>query len=172
MVLLSFFLIFDVSQKETYDHLNEWLNFITNIENGGLIIIVGNKIDLKDTREVNSEEAEKYCKDKKYDYFEVSAKDGTNIDNMLYTSIAGLPVFNTINGETIDKKIIIDNLLQENLDSFRVKNYETGNNDGGNLNVNNENNNNNLSDINHTYGINKNGLLNVNNSKRKRKCFC
>ena len=98
------FLIFDVSKKETYDHLNEWLKFITNIENGGLIIIVGNKIDLKDSREVNTEEAEKYCKDKKYEYFEFSAKNGTNIDNMLYTSLAGLPVFNTINGENIPKE--------------------------------------------------------------------
>ena len=166
------FLIFDVSQKTTYDHLNDWIKFINNIENSGIITVVGNKIDLDDRREVSNDDGEKFCKENNYEYFEVSAKDGTNIDNMLYTSIAGLPVFNTINGETIDKKIIIDNLLQENLDSFRVKNYETGNNDGGNLNVNNENNNNNLSDINHTYGINKNGLLNVNNSKRKRKCFC
>ena len=39
------FLIFDVSRKESFDHLNEWITFITNIENGN-IVIVGNKIDL------------------------------------------------------------------------------------------------------------------------------
>ena len=65
----------------------KWLNFITNIENGSLIIIVGNKIDLKDSREVNTEEAEKYCKDKKYEYFEVSAKNGTNIDIYIFSWI-------------------------------------------------------------------------------------
>ena len=162
------FLIFDVSQKISYDHLNEWLNFITNIENGGLIIIVGNKIDLKDSREVNTEEAEKYCKDKKYDYFEVSAKDGTNIDNMLYTSLAGLPVFNTLNGETIPKENIIKDLLQENLDSFRAQSFENGNNG----NNNNTENNNNISDINNINRINNNGLLTPEKNKKRRKCLC
>ena len=161
------FLIFDVSQKITYEHLNEWLNFITNIENGGLIIIVGNKIDLKDSREVNTEEAEKYCKDKKYEYFEVSAKNGTNIDNMLYTSLAGLPVFNTINGENIPKENIIKDLLQENMDSFRAQSFEKGNN--GN---NNTENNNNISDINNINRINNNGLLTPEKNKKRRKCLC
>ena len=163
------FLIFDVSQKITYEHLNEWLNFITNIENGGLIIIVGNKIDLKDSREVNTEEAEKYCKDKKYEYFEVSAKNGTNIDNMLYTSLAGLPVFNTINGENIPKENIIKDLLQENMDSFRAQSFEKGNN--GNNNNNTENNNN-ISDINNINRINNNGLLTPEKNKKRRNCLC
>ena len=162
------FLIFDVSQKITYEHLNEWLNFITNIENGGLIIIVGNKIDLKDSREVNTEEAEKYCKDKKYEYFEVSAKNGTNIDNMLYTSLAGLPVFNTINGENIPKENIIKDLLQENMDSFRAQSFEKGNNG----NNNNTENNNNISDINNIGKINNNGLLTPEKNKKRRKCLC
>ena len=162
------FLIFDVSQKITYEHLNEWLNFITNIENGGLIIIVGNKIDLKDSREVNTEEAEKYCKDKKYEYFEVSAKNGTNIDNMLYTSLAGLPVFNTINGENVPKENIIKDLLQENMDSFRAQSFEKGNNG----NNNNTENNNNISDINNINRINNNGLLTPEKNKKRRKCLC
>ena len=164
------FLIFDVSKKMSYDHLTDWIQFITNIENNSVIIIVGNKIDLKNDREVNKEEAEKFCKENKYEYFEVSAKEGTNIDNMLYTSVAGLPVFNAINGETIAKENIIQDLLQENLDSFRVQKYENGNT--GNNYSDNTDNNNNISDINQNYGINKNGLLNVNSMKRKRKCLC
>ena len=164
------FLIFDVSKKMSYDHLTDWIQFITNIENNSVIIIVGNKIDLKNDREVNKEEAEKFCKENKYEYFEVSAKEGTNVDNMLYTSVAGLPVFNAINGETIAKENIIQDLLQENLDSFRVQKYENGST--GNNYSDNTDNNNNISDINQNYGINKNGLLNVNSMKRKRKCLC
>ena len=165
------FLIFDVSQKLSYDHLTDWIKFITNIDNNGIIIIVGNKIDLKEKREVNNEDAEKFCKENKYDYFEVSAKEGTNIDNMLYTTVAGLPVFNAINGETLTKENIIQDLLQENLDSFRAKNYENNNSGENNTNSNNENNNN-MSDINHNYGLNKNGLLNVSGTKKRRKCLC
>ena len=166
------FLIFDVSKKETYDHLNEWLKFITNItniENSSLIIIDGNKLDLKDSREVNVEEAEKFCKDNKYDYFEVSAKDGTNIDNMLYTSLAGLPVFNVINGENIPRENIIKDLLQENLDSFRAQNYENGMT-GNNTNTDNQNNN--VSDINNINRINNNGLLIPNKKKKRKLCLC
>ena len=165
------FLIFDVSRKLSYDHLTDWIKFITDIDNSGIIIIIGNKIDLKEKREVNNEEAEKFCKENKYDYFEVSAKEGTNIDNMLYTTVAGLPVFNAINGETLTKENIIQDLLQENLDSFRAKNYENNNSGENNTNSNNENNNN-MSDINHNYGLNKNGLLNVSGTKKRRKCLC
>ena len=166
------FLIFDVSNKTSYDHLTDWIKFINNIENCGVIVVVGNKIDLKNIREVNTDEATKFCKENKYEYFEVSAKEGTNIDNMLYSSVAGLSVFNAINGETLSKENIIQDLLQENLDSFRVQKYESGgNNTGNNYNYNTENNNN-ISDINHNYGINKNGLLNINNNKKKRKCPC
>ena len=165
------FLIFDVSRKLSYDHLTDWIKFITDIDNSGIIIIIGNKIDKKKKREVNNEEAEKFCKENKYDYFEVSAKEGTNIDNMLYTTVAGLPVFNAINGDTLTKENIIQDLLQENLDSFRAKNYENNNSGENNTNSNNENNNN-MSDINHNYGLNKNGLLNVSGTKKRRKCLC
>ena len=63
---------------------------------------------------------------------------------LIYTSLAGLPVFNTINGENIPKENIIKDLLQENMDSFRAQSFEKGNNG----NNNNTENNNNISDIN------------------------
>ena len=166
------FLIFDVTKKISYEHLKDWIKFIKDIENGGIIIVVGNKIDLKDSREVDKEEAEKFCKENNYDYFEVSAKDGTNVNNMLYTSVAGLPVFFSINGSNVEKDIIYKDLLKENLDSFRYQN-NNNNNNNDNINYNGDNsniNNNNLTDVNN-YGINKNGLLNTP-GKRKGKCAC
>ena len=71
------FLVFAIDNKESFQHLNEWIDFILNVENGN-IVIVGNKIDLKDSRQVTKEEAEKFCQEKKYEYFEVSAKERTN----------------------------------------------------------------------------------------------
>ena len=168
------FLIFDVSKKDTFEHLNEWINFIKNIENGN-IVIVGNKIDLKDSREVSKEEAEQFCKEVKFDYFEVSAKEGTNIKNLLYTSIASLPIFNAINVEGISKENIIGNLFQENLDSFRYQNNTTNTNDANaNNDINNNNNEvnqSNLTDSIRHNEINKNGLLNSQRKKRSR-CYC
>lgn len=166
------FLIFAINNKESFEHLNEWINFITNIENGN-IVIVGNKIDLKDNREITKEEAEKFCHEKKYDYFEVSAKEGTNINNLLFTSAASLPIFKALNIEDVSKENIIESLLQENLDSFSYHN-----NTNSNINTteasgnNNDNNKGNLSDFNgNNNEINNNGLLS-NQKKRRNICGC
>jgi len=163
------FLIFDVSKKESFQHLVEWINFITNIEKGN-IVIVGNKIDLKDNREVTNEEAEKFCKEKKIDYFEVSAKEGTNINNLLYTSIASLSIFNALNVEGISKENLIQTLFQENLDSFRYQN-DTNENNTNNTNIKNDVNQSNLTDVNgNNNTINNNGLL--KSQKKRSMCGC
>ena len=166
------FLIFDVSKKESFQHLNEWIDFITNIEKGN-IVIVGNKIDLKENMEVTREEAEKFCSEKKYEYFEVSAKEGTNINSLLYTSVASLPIFNALNVEGISKENLVETLLQENLDSFRYQNNTTSTNDNGN-NTNNTNNNDNQGNLTYINGnndaVNKSGLL--NQKKKKGICSC
>ena len=166
------FLIFDVSKKESFQHLNEWIDFITNIEKGN-IVIVGNKIDLKENIEVTREEAEKFCSEKKYEYFEVSAKEGTNINSLLYTSVASLPIFNALNVEGISKENLVETLLQENLDSFRYQNNTTSTNDNGN-NTNNTNNNDNQGNLTYINGnndaVNKSGLL--NQKKKKGICSC
>ena len=161
------FLIFDISKKESFEHLNEWITFITNIEKGN-IVIVGNKIDLKENRVIMKEEAEKYCKEKNYEYFEVSAKEGTNITNLLYASVASLPIFNSLNTEGLSKENIIQNLFQENLDSFTYQN----NNNIGDTNDNNKNNANqsNLADINKTNETNQNELF--KSQKNRRICNC
>jgi Ras-related protein Rab-6A len=169
------FLIFAINNKESFEHLNEWINFITNIENGN-IVIVGNKIDLKDSREITKEEAEKFCQEKKYDYFEVSAKEGTNINSLLFTSAASLPIFKALNIEDVSKENIIESLLQENLDSFSYKNNTNSNintTEASENNVNNtDNNKGNLPDLNgNNIEANNNGLLS-NQKKRRNICGC
>ena len=169
------FLIFAINNKESFLHLNEWINFITNIENGN-IVIVGNKIDLIDNREITKEEAEKFCKKKNYDYFEVSAKEGTNINNLLFSSAASLPIFKALNIEDVSKENIIESLLQENLDSFRYHNNVNSNintTEASGNNVNNtDNNKSNLSDVNgNNNEVNNSGLLS-NQKKRRNICGC
>ena len=162
------FLIFDITKKESFDHLNEWITFITNIENGN-IVVVGNKIDLKENRVITKEEAEKYCKEKNYDYFEVSAKEGTNINNLLYTSFASLPIFKIINTEGVSRENIIQTLFQENMDSFI---YQNNGDTKNSLNIKNNGIQNNLNDINrNNEGINNASLLNPQ-KKKDRMCNC
>ena len=51
-------------------------------------ILVGNKLDLP-KREIEKETAEKYSESHGMNYFETSAKDGTNVD-LIFKEIAGL----------------------------------------------------------------------------------
>ena len=48
------FLIYDISNKISYEHIPDWIQFIKNVDNNGIIILVGNKIDLNDKREIDN----------------------------------------------------------------------------------------------------------------------
>ena len=123
-------LVYDITNKTSFNNLNSWIEFINNYEST-TIIICGNKIDLKDKREVSYEEGEKFSEEKKMDFFEISAKEETNLLNMLFSSVASLPFFNTLNNEIKSKEELISDLEKENMDNLN-------NNDDDNLGIGNE----------------------------------
>ena len=78
-------IVYDVTNQETFDSLKNWIQSIKdNMGNDFMervpIVIIGNKID-SDEREVKTEDAESFCKQQNYPYFETSAKTGDNIDS-------------------------------------------------------------------------------------------
>jgi Ras-related protein Rab-1A len=78
-------IVYDVTNQETFDSLKNWIQSIKdNMGNDFMervpIVIIGNKID-SDEREVKTEDAESFCKQQNYPYFETSAKTGENIDS-------------------------------------------------------------------------------------------
>ncbi|MCQ2820557.1 MAG: hypothetical protein MJ252_25105, partial [archaeon] len=48
------------------------------------VVLIGNKIDLEEQREVNKEDAENYAKDNDMIYWETSAKDGNNVEEVFH----------------------------------------------------------------------------------------
>ena len=124
-------LVYDITNKTSFNNLNSWIEFINNYESTN-IIICGNKIDLKDKREVSYEEGEKFSEEKKMDFFEVSAKEETNLLNMLFCSVASLPFFSTLNNEIKSKEELINDLEKENIDNIN------NNDDDDNLGIGNE----------------------------------
>ncbi|MHA1198043.1 MAG: Rab family GTPase [Candidatus Heimdallarchaeaceae archaeon] len=86
-------LIYDITSRESFDKLQYWKDLL--IESVGEIpfVIVGNKTDLEEKREVEIEEGEKLASDFETEYFEVSAKE----DNNLY------PVFRKIVNIALEK---------------------------------------------------------------------
>ena len=80
-------LTFDVTNTDSFNNLKDWIGSIkTNMESNNIflpLIIVGNKIDMEDAREINKEDAEKFVSDNNYKYFETSAKTGEGVDDAI-----------------------------------------------------------------------------------------
>jgi Ras-related protein Rab-1A len=86
-------LVFDITNKESFDLLETWMNELK--ENNKVDIskvLIGNKSDLAEDREVQREEAEKFAESINCKYFEGSAKSGENIKEAL-DEIAKLTYF-------------------------------------------------------------------------------
>ena len=84
-------LVFDITDKNSFDNLNFWLYELEkncNLNNL-YIFLVGNKTDLKKERKVSYDEAKNFADMKKIPYIEISAKTGDNIDKLFNDFIKG-----------------------------------------------------------------------------------
>ena len=104
------FIVYDISNRSSFDNIPNWISFVKNIEKTTMILC-GNKTDLD--REVNKNEAEELAKREGLLFFECSAKTNENIKNMFYSSIAGLPTFGI--DDQSERENLIRELLEENV---------------------------------------------------------
>jgi small GTP-binding protein len=71
---------FDLTNKESFESVRKWHDIIKNVvEPNTILILVGNKVDLKDAREVSTEEGMNLAKELGVYYMETSAKTNQNI---------------------------------------------------------------------------------------------
>jgi len=77
-------LVYDVTKKETYELIGSWIDDINKNNKMGVIkILLGNKVDLEEEREVSKEEGEKLADLLECKFYETSAKTGLNISQAL-----------------------------------------------------------------------------------------
>lgn len=73
-------LVYDVTNRKSYEQLSYWIN---SFESYGVreegVLIIGNKIDLEESRQVTTREAKSLADDHSYNFMETSAKNGINI---------------------------------------------------------------------------------------------
>ena len=112
------FLIYDVTSKSSFDNIPIWIDFIKDKEKNITLVLCGNKIDLEN-REVTKEVGEALAKKEGIPFFEVSAKTGDEIKNMIYSSVADLSIFKEYN---LNKENLVKELLQENENKKENKN--------------------------------------------------
>ena len=81
-ILDVYLIVYDVGKRESFNLVNVILNQINSLENKNniqpLIFLVGNKIDNKNEREVNTDEGKKFAKENNLFFYEISVKSGKN----------------------------------------------------------------------------------------------
>ena len=75
----GFLLFFDVVNKSTFESLNNYIEKIKEINDSNEIILLGNKIDENDKREISKKEAKEFAEEKNIKYIECSCKNKINI---------------------------------------------------------------------------------------------
>ena len=77
-------LVYAIDSVESFNNLEIWLNDIKTQANPDIkIILIGNKFDLEDRRQVEKEMGENFCKENELCFFmETSAKTGHNAVNL------------------------------------------------------------------------------------------
>ena len=74
-------LIYDITRKETFDNVSNWIeNIRENKKKNFPIILIGNKSDLENERQVTKGEGDAKSKELGLLFFETSNKDGINIE--------------------------------------------------------------------------------------------
>ena len=76
------FIVYDITRKATFENVDKWIDELK--EKGSdniLIMLVGNKSDLEDKREVQTDEVAKKTRQYKIAFCETSALNGTNIEH-------------------------------------------------------------------------------------------
>ncbi|ELP93872.1 rab11, putative [Entamoeba invadens IP1] len=83
---LGALVVYDITKKSSFESVERWLNELhENADRKVLQMIIGNKSDLNQTREVTTEEGKKLAEDNKAFFFETSALDGNNVEDAFMT---------------------------------------------------------------------------------------
>ena len=100
----GFLLVYDITKKTTFEKLDFWNEQINlNAPKNTKYILIGNKIDLEKEREVQKVDGENFAQKNNIQFYETSAKDGTNV-NYVFELLAKEIINNGENISTRNKR--------------------------------------------------------------------
>ena len=81
-------IVYDITRRKSYENLDKWLNeFKMKSDDNASIVLIGNKCDLIEKREVDMEEAKNYANLHNLAFFETSAKENENVERAFYALV-------------------------------------------------------------------------------------
>jgi small GTP-binding protein len=73
-------LVYDISEKQSFQNIENWMDSIKENSNELPIILIGNKSDLNDERQVSIEEGQQKADEFGCPFYEISCKTGDNVN--------------------------------------------------------------------------------------------
>ncbi|XP_033109176.1 ras-related protein Rab-6A isoform X1 [Anneissia japonica] len=110
--------VYDITNANSFHQTSKWIDDVRTERGSDVIImLVGNKTDLADKRQVSIDEGEKKAKDLNVLFIETSAKSGYNVKQLFRRVAAALPGMETTEqknpNELIDIKLDPNTRSQE-----------------------------------------------------------
>ncbi|TMW86714.1 hypothetical protein EJD97_020973 [Solanum chilense] len=93
-------LVYDITKRQTFDHIPRWLEELrAHADRNIVIILIGNKTDLKDQRAVPTEDAMEFAQKEGLFFLETSALEATNVEDAFSTVLT--EIFNIVNKKNL-----------------------------------------------------------------------
>ncbi|KAJ8768110.1 hypothetical protein K2173_021050 [Erythroxylum novogranatense] len=97
---LGALLVYDVTKPTTFENVSRWLKELRDHADSNIVImLIGNKTDLKHLRAVATEDAQSYAEKEGLSFIETSALEATNVEKAFQTILS--EIYRIISKKTI-----------------------------------------------------------------------
>lgn len=103
---LGSIIVYDVTNRMTFQSLSYWVEEVQQKSQPGVsIVLVGNKSDITEQRQVSEEEGSKFAESMGLPLFETSAKSGNNVGRAFEVLMDSICSSNLLNASTTSLKL-------------------------------------------------------------------
>ena len=79
--------VYDISSRDSFNNVSTWIEDCRNNSSEKIfMVLIGNKSDLADKRQVSTEEGRELAEKYEMKFYETSAKTGENVNDIFYDS--------------------------------------------------------------------------------------
>ncbi|XP_034044000.1 RAB3D, member RAS oncogene family, a [Thalassophryne amazonica] len=77
---MGFLLMYDITSQDSFSAVQDWATQIKTYSwDNAQVVLIGNKLDLEEDRQVSTEDGQKLATELGFEFFEASAKDNINV---------------------------------------------------------------------------------------------
>ena len=102
--------VFDITNRQSFEAARRWIEELRGTGENSFIVIVGNKIDLEDARQVTEQDGNSLANELKCKYIETSALSGVGIELLFQIVIKGINELPQLKGKLNKDQVEINNL--------------------------------------------------------------